>query len=224
MCSQEKKLYNYLLISDQIDNKIPLQENEIQICIAEIQKFLIDLKTDNIEALYRRGNKVTPEETFDFFRSQNRINNRKLIIQYLISFLEKIPLDEDIKKEEINPFKQFKLFSIRAMKLLREKDVRNSILKELETSGIINDNNRWYYKGRIELSYKEAYKFIKTVKKPDYPDYRKLFLSIMSISKFWFSQRNENINRIRKSDIYSYKLAAILVDRLDSTTDIHTIN
>ncbi len=64
------------------------------------------------------------------------------------------------------------------MKLLRENDVRDAILNEQEATGIINDNNRWYYRGRIDISYGEAYKLIKNVKQPVYSDYSNLFKSV----------------------------------------------
>ncbi len=210
---------NYL-IAEQIESEIPVKEELLQEFIEIVQTYLKNLKVNNIEALYKRGEKITPEETYDFFRSQERINNTKLIIQYLISFTNSIPLEEDINKEQVNPFKQFKLFMIRTMKLLKERDVRDAIICELENTGILNDNNLWYYRGRIDLAYKEIYKLLKTANAPIYEDYKVLFLSIKTLSKFWFAQRNENIKKIRKSDYYSYKFAAILIDKIDSTTAV----
>ena len=209
---------NYL-ISEQIENELPLNDSELQEFIIYVQSYLKALKLNNIEAMYKRGDEITPEETYEFFRSQERINNTKLVLQYLISFTKKLPMQEDIKEEQINPFKQFKLFILRLMKLLKERDVRDAIISELDNNGVLNDNNLWYYRGRIDITYKDIHKFLETADNPDYPDYRALFLSIKALSKFWFAQRNENMKKIRKSDLFAYKLSAILIEKIDSSTE-----
>lgn len=208
----------FYLVSEQIENEIPLNKVELNTFFSTLKDFLEKIEIDNIEAINRRGVSISPKETFEFFRSQDRINNTKLILEYLISFIVKLPLKEDIVNEEVNPFDQIKQFLKKTMKLLKERDVRDAILNEHDRVGVLNDNNLWYYRGRIDQTYKEIGKLMKNVIKPDYPDYKNLFLSIQILSKYWFSQRNEDLDRIRKSDIYLYKLAAILIDIIDSST------
>lgn len=211
---------NYL-ISEQILNEVPLSPKKNIEFVNEVNEYLKKLKVDNVEALFRRNKKrITAKETFEFFRSQERISNTKLIIQYFLSFLAKLPLTDDIAQEEVNPFDQIKLFVTRLMKLLKERDVRDAILTESESSGILNENNLWYYRGRIDVTYKEVYRLLQSAEKPDYSDYKKIFLSVQILSKFWFSLRNENIKQIRRSDLYLYKLATILIDKIDSSTEI----
>jgi len=206
-------------IIEQIEKDIPLDDNALNAFITEVNEYLNSITSDNIDALFKRKkDTITAKDTFEFFRSQERITNNKLIIQYLLSFIEKIPLENDISKEEINPFEQFKSFILYNTELLKEKDVRDAILKEYDLKGLLNDNNIWYYRGRIDVAHKEIIKLCNNALTANFSGYKSLFKSIQMLSQFWFVHRNENTKYIRRSDYYCYKLAAILIDKLNSNT------
>lgn len=206
-------------IVEQIEQEIPLDDVSLKEFIIEVEEFLKTINTDNMDALFKRKKDIiTAKDTFEFFRSQERISNTKLIIQYLLTFINKIPFKDDISDDEINPFEQLKSFIEYNTNLLKEKDVRDSILRECENKGLLNDNNIWYYRGRIDVAYKEIIKLCDNSVIANHSGYKYLFKAIQIQSKFWFDHRNENFMCIRRSDYFSYKLASILIDKLNSNT------
>ena len=203
-----------------IESEIPLDETSLTNFISEVHAFLDKLNMANIEALNKRyGDTITAKETFEFFRSQERITNTKLIIQYLVSFLKELPLKIDTDKEELNPFIQFKFFIKESNSLFKEKDVRTAILKDYKVQGFLNDNNLWYYRGRLDVFHKQISQLLNDAKEVNFANYIKLFNAIKIYSKFWFAQRNEKFVHIRKSDYYSYKLSSILIDKIKTCVE-----
>jgi len=203
-----------------IESEIPLDETSLTNFISEVQSFLNKLNVANIEALHKRyGGTITAKETFEFFRSQERITNTKLIIQYLMSFIKELPLEVDTEKEELNPFIQFKSFLKNSNALFKERDVRNAILKEYEIQGFLNDNNLWYYRGRVDVFHKQISQLLNDAKEVNCANYIKLFNAVKIYAKFWFAQRNEKFIYIRKSDYYSYKLSSILINKINSNNE-----
>jgi hypothetical protein len=162
---------------------------------------------------FRKNNEVSSKDTFKFFRYKERTQNTHHIIQYMVAFLEKLPLAEDIVNEVINPFEQFKGFVRYNIDLLIEADVVEGILGEYQRTGLLNDKNSWYYKGQIEKLYNYLSKMLDEAAQPVKSDYEKLLKIVQRLCLFWFSLRGENYQRVRKSDIFLYKLSKILTEK-----------
>jgi hypothetical protein len=183
--------------------------------LSEIRVFLKDLQKSNIIALEnRKQNQISKDETYSFFRSQERIEQTKRLIQYLYSFLKKIPLMDHIKGEVVNPFEQFKCFVCYVINLLHENDVKNAIYKQYGRVNRLNESNQWYYRGRIIKVYEILRKKVEAINAPTIKDYRMAFDVICNLSLFWFSIKNLKFGAIRRSDKYMYILARILMEKI----------
>jgi len=214
--------YSYLNIypSQRIARQLTDEDPECKLVskvIAEAKAHIDIMEGENINFLEKRtGNqKIDSDKTYKFLRSQERVNNTKLILQYLITFLKKLPLEEDIEEEgrTVNPFEQLKTFILRSIGLLKESDVEEAILREHKRLGLLNETNLWYYRGQIDKSYREIWKSVEDAQKATLQDYRKLFFSLQRLCTFWFSVRNEEIKRIRKSDLMIYRLTRYLLEK-----------
>lgn len=198
-----------LLNAETIDD-----EPAVSQLVADVNLYLKTVEEENVKFLHSRGKQqITSTDTFRFFRSQERSQNTRLILQYMLTFLTKIPLKEDIDETVVNPFKQLKEFILFHASLLKEADVSTAILREHERLGLLTETNTWYYRGQVNKNYKQVVEMLESAKEPVIGDYCKLFDALQRISIFWFSVRSENIKRVRKSDIYLYKLSLILMKR-----------
>ena len=88
----------------------------------------LDISESEILELRNKGTLLS-HQMDDFFRSKERDQNLKFILQYLMNFLKRIPLEKDIENEPVNPFKQFKEFTVSIINLLMEDDVKQAIFR-----------------------------------------------------------------------------------------------
>jgi hypothetical protein len=201
-------------IANMLNAEIVDDEPTIARLVADVNQYIQTAEEENVKFLHSRGKQqITSTDTFRFFRSQERNQNTPLILQYMLAFLTKIPLKEEIDETVVNPFRQLKEFALFHASLLKEADVCTAILREHERLGLLTETNTWYYRGQVNKNYKQVVEALESAKEPVIEDYCKLFDALQRLSLFWFSVRSENIKRVRKSDIYLYKLSLILMNR-----------
>ncbi len=182
--------------------------------LADVQAYIKTVAEDNVRYLHTETpGQISFKETATFFRGHERTNNNRAILQYLVSFLTKLPLKEDIEGKVVNPFEQLKSFILYNVDLLKDPDVISIILAEHERLGLLNETNAWYYRGQINKNYKQIFEVVESAKTISREGYCKLFEALQRFCLFWFSVRNEDIKRVRKSDIYIYRLTRLLMKR-----------
>lgn len=184
--------------------------------IPETKTYIKILEDENTQYLNKRQeSQLNAAETDKLLRNQERIYNTKLILQYLHTFLAKLPLEKDVEIEGkiVNPFEEIRSFILYQLNLLKEKDVYTAILREHERLGLLKDTNYWYYRGQIDKGHKTLTKLIRRTDSATVQDYHILFLGLQCLCTFWFSVRNEDIKRVRKSDIFIYKLTRYLLEK-----------
>lgn len=213
---------NYLDIypSNSIARKIeeePLDHRWYDQLVTNATMYLKIMEHENVDFLEKRqGPTLDSGDTYKFLRSQERTRHSKLMIQYLITFLSKgLPMAEDIKDDPANPFEQFKSFLLFHIDLLKEKDVSEAILKEHEYLGLLNDTNAWYYRGQIDKNHRLMRQSVEMSNAISIEGYCKLFHTVQKLCVFWFSVRNEKVERVRKSDIMAYKLCRFLLNKYE---------
>ena len=197
------------LNAENIEDKLAVQK-----LIADISTFIGTVEQENERYLQaRKSLQVVSEDTVKFFRNQKRVQNVCLILQYLAAFLSRLPLTREIEGQQVNPFEQLKTFTRFRADLLKTSDVLSSILMEYKRVGVLDDTNGWYYKGQVTKNYKQIIEIVESAKTAVVEDYCKLFEALQRICLFWFSVKNEDIKKVRKSDIYIYQVTRILLKR-----------
>lgn len=192
-----------------------LQKPEnIKELFAEVNQYIKIVEQENVRFLHERKKEIiSSTDTLRFFRSQERTRNTRLVLQYLMTFLNKLPQEKEIDKKLVNPFDQLKSFIQFSVNLLKEPDVTNAILREHERLGLLNETNSWYYRGQVNKSYKQILEVVEQAHRAVQGEWCKLFEALHRLSLFWFSVRSENIKRVRKSDIYLCKLTLLLLNK-----------
>lgn len=190
---------------------------DIETLRRETWEYLVHLDLDNLAALdARMRNAINSDESFRFFRSKERLNNTRLIIQYLIKFCDGLPDESDIMDEIINPFEQMREFAAYHISQLNEEDVVEAILREHQQLGLLKEANRWYYQGQIHKNYLEFMRELEQVILPNQDGYTALFTTLCHVSSFWFSVRREEVNRCRRTDVYIYLFSSYLLKAMKS--------
>lgn len=156
-----------------------------------------------------------------FIRSHERIQFCKYVLQYMISFVFDLPLGDKAENDLVNPFDQMKDFSRFFVELLREPDVIDSIMKEQQEKGVLNDMNIWYFRGIIKKVFDDLIIEVESAVEPTVDSYLKLFKVLNNLSLYWFTVRNLDAQRIRTTDIYLYKLSKALMERHSSQPRNH---
>lgn len=189
----------------------------VQNVISKTMEHIEIMEDENLRYIEKRkgSQQIDPAEIFEFLRSQERIRNTKYILQYLTSFFSNLPLGEDIETGDVlvNPFDQIKSFTLSHINLMEEQDVNIAILREYERLGLLTESNRCYYQGQIDNSHKTLVGILNRARLATVEDYRKIFFGLQRLCDFWFSVRNEEIQRVRKSDIFIYQLTRYLLEK-----------
>ncbi|MCX6579070.1 MAG: hypothetical protein NT166_02680 [Candidatus Aminicenantes bacterium] len=190
------------------------EESALKRLLADVITYIKTAEEDNVKFLHEQSRgQLTSKDTAQFFRGHERTRNNRVILQYLVTFLTKLPMKKDLEGKIVNPFDQLKSFILYNVNLLKDPDVVSIILAEHERLGLLNETNSWYYRGQINKNYKQILDVTESAKTVSREGYCKLFEALQRLCLFWFSVRNEDIKRVRKSDIYIYRLTRILMKR-----------
>jgi hypothetical protein len=200
-------------IADQLDAQDP-DFRLVQELVTDATAYIKTLEEENPDQMDTGGDQnLESQETYKCFRSRERTRNTRVILQYLTTFISHLPLEKEIEVNFVNPFEHLKSFALNSIELIKEKDVTAAILREHQLLGLLNESNYWYYRGQIDKSYRNLREEVEKATRATPGDYSKLFMGLHRLSTFWFSVRNQDIKRVRKSDILMYKLTRVLLEK-----------
>jgi hypothetical protein len=200
-------------MAESLDRENLSDPAEREFLFIELRHYLriIDLEMDRATEARQNDEAVDPDMAEVFFRAKERNENVKQLLQYMMAFLAKIPLREDIERDIADPFAQFKTFANFQISLLLEADVRRAILREYRKRGLVNDGNEWYYKLAVVERCEEEMHLVKKAVEPSREDWNRIFRALQDNCRFWFEVRQLDMKRIRKSDVYIYRLSRLLL-------------
>ena len=203
-------------IASRIEKGAIPDQSQIAFLVIDVEGFLEVYVEDSLNALLdkRSKDKIMYKDTSEFFRKRERFNQTKLLLQYMVHFLKSMPMEERILEMPVNPFTQFKEFVSFQVELLKEDDIVDAVLREYNMLQLLSDKNIWYYKGKMKSTYNEISELVNGAVSAVNDDYGKLFTALKKLCIYWFSIRREDENRIRKSDLYIYSVARILLHKM----------
>lgn len=189
------------------DNPVPV---ELDLLIEEIQNFIDTVYMEMGQAVIRRNpEEMDDEVTCAFFRTKERIDILTVILQYLLAFVQQLPLGQTAG----DLFRQFREMVLAYYRVLLDVDVREAICREYRRFVSLQSQAEVDAEARILRLYEEAAALIATAAEPVLEDYHKLFQALLRFSEFWFEVRGFNFRRIRKSDIYIYKMLEFILQK-----------
>ncbi len=157
---------------------------------------------------------VSPAGLHRFFRNREREENTCRILQYLLLFIEEAP---GARQETAEPERQLHGFVRFKVDLLKEKDVRTAILREYSQLGILKAGNFWYYEGRIDDMHKELSRALAKGHHDRAVEITHLCHVLEKLCLFWFDICREDVHRVRRCDMFIYKLALMLRKKMAKT-------
>jgi hypothetical protein len=205
----------HMKISQIIKKEDLENQKEIELLKAEIEQYLTTNMANRVITIDDQPlAQMTPIQVSVFFRKLEREENTRLILQYMLSFLSEIPTADKTRGELIDPVKQFKEFLRSEVSLLKEEDVIKAILHESCKIGLHKPDNYWYYEARIIDKCLELEYMLSEIPDDLTETYLHLFGILKNLCSFWFAIGREDVRQARRSDIFMYKLACLLQNKL----------
>jgi hypothetical protein len=191
---------------------------EVELLKAEVELFLNKMETSQADVLSERSNRFFPPAALEnFFRNKERNEKTGQILNYLLTFLVKIPETAESENKQLNPIERLKECIRYEVDLLLEEDVKKAVFNEINQMGSLNGDNVWDYQERIIEKNRELKELFITGASEASSIFFTLCLVLEHLCLFWFDIKQGDMRRIRRSDIYTYQLARILQDRYRQT-------
>ena len=198
-----------------IENENLESPEEIELLKMEIHQYLQTNMANRSNLIQNHADgQLSPDRLDTFFRNQERQENVKRLLQYMLSFMVDIPAAKTIGREPVNPVLQFKEFVQYQVGLLGEKDVINAISRELKQQRLHEQGNDWYYEARVMDQRLELEHLLTGVSGDHDITHLLLFQVLENLCLFWFEIGSEDVRQARRSDLYIYKLARLLQHQL----------
>jgi hypothetical protein len=201
-------------IPENIHRKKSFAPEEIDLLKVEVELFLKAKEPSRTEILARRSKPFSSPAPLEIaFRSRERNDNVKQILQCLVAFLAHIPGTDECENQHPSPFEPFMGYVLFELDLLLAEDVKNAIFFEINQIGAPSGGNVWDYLRRIIDKNRELNELIITGTSHAASVFITLCLVLEDLSLFWFEVKQEDLSRIRWSDIFIFELARILLWR-----------
>ncbi len=169
---------------------------------------------------YQEGETVrlSARQAYQFFRSYERNENLRNIISYLLKFIENPPLALPDQFDIVDPLIQFREFVHFQVSLLLQEDVREAIIREHKAKGYLTSANEWYYLSKIDEKYEVL---MGLIAHHDFGSTQRIevlkncLTALKELARSWFEIRNYKERKIRRADIYIFKLSSLLEQLLN---------
>ena len=201
-------------ISEISDKEKVYTADEIEQLKVDVEAFLKKGEPSQAEILAQRSFLFFSANHFKFlFRSKERSEKISQILQHLLSFLVHIPGTAECESQPQNPLEQFLECVLFEVDLLLAEDVSNAVFNEINQMGSINGDNVWDYMRRIIDKNRELNELLITGTSDAANIFITLCLVLEDLCLFWFDVKQEDMRRIRLTDIFIIKMTRILQDR-----------
>ena len=191
--------------------------------MSEAEAYISFLENHQNSANQIPGDKnLNPEQMYISLRNQEREENNKTILQYLLIFLEVAYYSKTIEKDLVNPFEQFRNFVLFNVQLLREVDVIKAVIRYGQKNNTLKKNwNEYYWRLRINRIYQQCLEMIKGKMNNSIIDCCNCFIILMDLCQLWFDIHYKNNCPLRQSDILTYKISKAILKRLEQEKSVN---
>lgn len=191
-----------------------IDEFEIEFLIDQALRFIEDLYLEMCNGFHlRAGGDIDQDTAYIFFRSKERIDNLKMLLQYLIYFVREVSYQVLMHDDLQKPFHQFRAFIQNHVGLLAEDDVKSAIMREYVRRLPIAEHSLDDFERRIEAQHQMLNAMLAGADKPSPEGFFKLFDALRQTSRFWLELKDHQCRRIRRSDFYIYKFSRLLLEK-----------
>ncbi len=200
-----------MAIADKLEKETVLDDAAIAWLNKKIAFYVASVNRDLVLSLADADHSgATETKTQRYFRKRERVENIDRILQYLQAFLKRLPGAEELGQGALSPFAQFRQLVEFEINLLQEEDVVKGVLRESLDLGILKAANVWYYEGLIRDKQQAMARLIARASIPSPGALFLLFGALKRWCLFWFDVRREDVRRVRKSNVFVFKLVRLL--------------
>ena len=187
---------------------------EIEFLVDQALRFIEDLYLEMCNGFHQRaGGDIDQDTAYIFFRSKERIDNLKMLLQYLIYFVREVSYQALVQEDLHKPFRQFRGFIHNHIGLLAEEDVKNAIMREYIRRLPLAEHSRDDFERRIATQHQALNAKLAGAEQPSPEGFFKLFDALRQTSRFWLELKDLDCRRIRRSDFYIYKFSRLLLEK-----------
>ena len=197
-------------IAEIIHKKKSYTPEEIGLLKAEAEFFLNEKEPSQPKILAQRAKTFSAVPLKIAFRSRERVNKTKEILQCLIAFLAHVPATDECQGQHPNPFEHFLGCVLFEVDLLLAEEVKDAVFFEINQLSSASGGNVWDYMGKVINKNRELNELIITGTSNVASIFITLCLVLEDLCLFWFDVKQEDMSRIRRSDILIFELARIL--------------
>ena len=191
---------------------------ELSYTIENAKLYIDNIYLDMNQASKKRINsrQLNEKDIQDFFRAKQRVDNTKLILQYLIALVEGSLQMTINKNPSVKPYEQFKNSLEFSFNQFKSEDVRKAIINDFTAIKFMEEMGQSECDDQIDFFWEHLFKYINAGKSPTNKGFTQLLKGLMEHVNFWFLVRNYNPDKIRRSDFFIYKLSQhLLQDSLE---------
>ncbi|MCP4218814.1 MAG: hypothetical protein GY765_29550 [bacterium] len=203
-------------MNENINKKNGTVRKELDLLFAGVKDYLDNAYNDMTLALdnTKKVGKFDADSTLVFFRSKERIDNLKLILQYLLYLTSEVDIHTANHDDLVMPFTQFKQSVRYFFSQLLEEDVKKAIYEDylhiaMDDKEAVAEVNR-----RIDDTHQRLMRMCDAAVSPVCEDFSILFRALMEYVRYWSELGRNDRKRVRKSYVYIYKLSKILRESL----------
>lgn len=147
------------------------------------------------------------------FRSRERSEKTSQILKFQLAFLDQFPGTVIYENKMLNPIESFRDCVLFQVNLLLEEDVRKAVFNEINQMGPLDGGNVWDFQEMIIEKNRELQELMAMAAGDDARALFAMCLVLEQFCLFWFDVKQGDLRRIRRNDIFIYKLAKVLQDR-----------
>jgi hypothetical protein len=211
---RESRTAGKMKISEIIAKGTSYSADEVGLLRSEVELSLAKNERSQDDILAARSKLIFPPAILEnFFRSRERNEKISQLLQFLLAFLVRIPDKSECEKKLFNPIGQFRECIFFQVALLREEDVHQAVFNEVNLMDSPDGDNVWDYRRRVIEKNRELIKMLAACSDKGPGAVFTLCRVLEHLCLFWFDVRGGNMNRIRQSDVFIYRLARILQGR-----------
>lgn len=145
-----------------------------------------------------------------FYRAEKRVDILKKVLQYLVTFVQYYSEKDEFYNKPYFSLTEFNNLVVFLIDLLLEEDVQKVISEEYKE---LSSEDKKQIEDMVLQNHNEFLKLLKNIELSKSESYLKLFDALKNLSMFWFEIKNWDSLKIRKTDIFIYKLTELLLSK-----------
>jgi len=190
-------------------------EERFKSFVAEIRAYLGELRREMVAEAADDSTLWDDQRLHRFLRNWERQENARRLLQYMLAFLKHLPTCEELRKEPVDPYAQFREFVAAEVGQLRQGDVLDFAMREYLCRNHVAEGRHAFYRAHVlnVIREFEAAQWKDPLPGPE--GMAEALRRLQGLCYFWYQVRGRDVRRMRRHDLYAFILAGHLLRLLN---------